>query len=149
LRAQSIFNDLTATEADHRKLAVNHLLRFAERCEYLGVIGNAEQPIATRRWTVNAAEKLPQGIIANYSSQLQSSTIDCLHMLRPYYKAWALRLPIPEVRSGPSLSLDSRDAHHCELTPDHIMFLPPWCQYSTVALAQSAKSTGISRGGIQ
>jgi crotonobetainyl-CoA:carnitine CoA-transferase CaiB-like acyl-CoA transferase len=35
-----------------------------------------EQPITTRRWTVNAAEKLAKGIIANYDNPLQSSTID-------------------------------------------------------------------------
>jgi|1186.fasta_scaffold02114_2 hypothetical protein len=37
--------------------------------------------------TMNAAEKLSKGIIANFSNQLQSNTIDCPHVLTPYYKA--------------------------------------------------------------
>ena len=62
-------------EPNHAELAVDHVLRFAEPCEYLDVIGDA-YAITTRRWTVNAAEKLAKRIINNYDNQLQSSTID-------------------------------------------------------------------------
>jgi hypothetical protein len=35
-------------DPDHRELAVDHLFRFAERCEYLGVIGDAHRDDPTR-----------------------------------------------------------------------------------------------------
>jgi hypothetical protein len=61
---------------NHRELAVAHIFRLAETCKYLSVVGDADRPSTTRRWTVNAAEKLAKRIIANYDNPLQSSTID-------------------------------------------------------------------------
>jgi hypothetical protein len=37
---------------------------------------HCEQPITTRRWTVNAAEQLAKAIIENYDNPLRGSTID-------------------------------------------------------------------------
>jgi hypothetical protein len=55
----------TSTMADHRELAVNHVFRFSERCEDLGVVADAHT-ITTRRWSVNSAEKLAKTIVASY-----------------------------------------------------------------------------------
>jgi len=61
----------------HRELAVAHVFRFAERREYPGVIRDAhserERPITTRRWTMNAAEKLATCIIETITIILEGS----------------------------------------------------------------------------
>ena len=56
----------TRSRADHRELTVDHVFRFAERCEYLGVIGDAAQPITTKKMAAKAAD-LAKGILANYN----------------------------------------------------------------------------------
>jgi hypothetical protein len=38
---EGVANEWRSTLANHRELAVDHVFRFAERCQYSGVIGDA------------------------------------------------------------------------------------------------------------
>jgi hypothetical protein len=73
----------TRTRADHREPAVDHVFRFAECCEYLVVIRDAERPITTGRRIVSAAEKLAKSIIANYNNQLGAALAVALLLSMP------------------------------------------------------------------
>jgi hypothetical protein len=115
----------TGTRADHRELAVDHF-SGSERCEYLSVVGDGEQPITARRCTVNAAEKLAKGIIANYDNQLGSNTID----LPGHVECLLQSLGATTSESGGKVTYYGSDP----ITPDRL----PYGAISAISLAAKA-----------
>src|SRR3984957_20546791 len=85
-----------------------------------------EQPITTRRWTMNAAEKLAKNIIANYDNQLRSNTID----LPAHVESLLQSLGATTSDSGGKVTYYGSDP----ITPDRL----PYGSISAISLAAKA-----------